>query len=85
MTNEAPIPPTLPTYQKPAPRPVATLPTGMAIQTLGVMGKMITRSLTAKKGAPRMSARKGKGISTSSTIKFKGKAFKAGKKKSQFE
>lgn len=85
MTNEAPIPPTLPTYQKPSPRPVATLPTGMEIQKPGMMAKMLSKGLSAKKGAPRMSARKGRGISINSSIKFKGKAFKAGNKNSQFE
>ena len=85
MVNEAPIPPTLPSYQKPSPRPVATLPTGMEIKEGGIVNKLISRALAAKKGAPRMSARKGRGISVNSSIKFKGKAFKAGKKKSQFE
>ena len=83
MGNEAAIPPTLPIYPSPRPSQPATLPPG--IQSPGVLSKMISRALPGKKGAPRMSALKGRGISVSSTIKFKGKAFKAGKKKSQFE
>ena len=46
MNNEAPLPPSLPVYEAPAPRPVAPIPTGLQVTKMpGTMNKMISKML----------------------------------------
>ena len=85
MSNEAPLPPTLPVYQAPAKRVPATIPEGMEIKKMpGVMNKLITRAMPQKRLGKMtklsgMKSGKARGISTTSTISIKSKLSKKGK------
>jgi hypothetical protein len=89
MSNEAPMPPSLPVYEAPKIRVPATIPAGMEIAKMpGVMNKMISRALPKGK-LGKMTKLKGrvgtgrtgraKGISVTSSIAIKSKLSKKGK------
>ena len=85
MSNEAPLPPSLPVYKAPAQRVPATIPEGMEVKKMpGVMNKMISRALPQKRLGKMtrlkgMRSGKSKGISITSTVQIKSKLSKKGK------
>jgi hypothetical protein len=74
--NDAPLPPTLPVYEAPKPRPTAILPQGLEVTKMpSTMNKMISKMLPklGKLKAPKMKMKlpTGKPGKTKHKVKFK--------------